>query len=59
MLADQYDLAVSTVSEAARDAYVQGCELALTFYPVRSRRSTAPPQTIPISPCPTLRRPRS
>ena len=33
MLADQYDLAVSTVSEAARDAYVQGCELALTFYP--------------------------
>ncbi len=33
MLADRYDLAVSTVSEAARDAYVQGCELALTFYP--------------------------
>ena len=33
MLADQYDLAVSTVSETARDAYVQGCELALTFYP--------------------------
>ena len=33
MLADQYDLALSTVSEAARDAYVQGCELALTFYP--------------------------
>lgn len=33
MLADQYDLAVSTVSEAARDAYVQGCGLALTFYP--------------------------
>jgi tetratricopeptide (TPR) repeat protein len=33
MLADHYDLALSTVSEAARDAYVQGCELALTFYP--------------------------
>src|SRR3954447_11163865 len=33
MRADQYDLALSTVSEAARDAYVQGCELALTFYP--------------------------
>ena len=33
MLADQYDLALSTVSETARDAYVQGCELALTFYP--------------------------
>src|SRR5882724_5182322 len=33
MLADRYDLALSTVSEAARDAYVQGCDLALTFYP--------------------------
>ena len=33
MLADRYDLALSTASEAARDAYVQGCDLALTFYP--------------------------
>src|SRR3954467_1434805 len=33
MPADRYDLVLSTVSEAARDAYVQGCELALTFYP--------------------------
>ncbi|MGH8663717.1 MAG: hypothetical protein ACREUX_05575, partial [Burkholderiales bacterium] len=33
MLADQYDLAVSTTSSAARDAYVEGCELALTMYP--------------------------
>jgi Tfp pilus assembly protein PilF len=33
MLADRYDLALATVSEAARDAYVQGCDLALTFYP--------------------------
>jgi hypothetical protein len=33
MPADRYDLALSTVSEAARDAYVQRCELALTFYP--------------------------
>ena len=33
MLADRYDLALSTASEAARDAYVQGCDLALTSYP--------------------------
>ena len=33
MLADRYDLALSTACEAARDAYVQGCDLALTFYP--------------------------
>ena len=33
MFADRYDLAVSTTSAAARDAYVRGCDLALTFYP--------------------------
>src|SRR3954451_1486604 len=33
MLADRYDLALCTASAAARDAYVQGCELALTLYP--------------------------
>jgi tetratricopeptide (TPR) repeat protein len=33
MLADRYDLPVSTTSTAARDAYVQGCDLALTLYP--------------------------
>src|SRR6202023_2307506 len=33
MLADRYDLALSTASRAARDAYVQGCDLALTLYP--------------------------
>lgn len=33
MLADRYDLPVSTGSSAARDAYVQGYELALTLYP--------------------------
>ena len=33
MLADQYDLPLSTTSAAARDAYVQGCDLALTLYP--------------------------
>jgi len=33
MLADLYDLPLSTASAAARDAYVRGCELALTLYP--------------------------
>ena len=33
MLTDRYDLALSTASGAARDAYVQGSDLALTFYP--------------------------
>ncbi len=33
MLADRYDLSLSTVSATARDAYVQGCDLALTLYP--------------------------
>jgi len=33
MPADRYGLALSTASAAARDAYVQGCDLALTLYP--------------------------
>jgi tetratricopeptide (TPR) repeat protein len=33
MLADRYDRPVSTTSAAARDAYVEGCERALTMYP--------------------------
>jgi tetratricopeptide (TPR) repeat protein len=33
MLTDRYDLALSTVSAAARDAYVQASDRALTFYP--------------------------
>ena len=33
MLADRYGLPVSTGSAAARDAYVQGYDLALTLYP--------------------------
>jgi tetratricopeptide (TPR) repeat protein len=33
MLADRYELPLSTASAAARDAYVQGCDLALTLYP--------------------------
>ena len=33
MLRDRYDLALTTTSAAARDAYVQASGLALTFYP--------------------------
>ncbi len=33
MLADRYGLALSTVSADAGDAYVEGTDLALTFYP--------------------------
>jgi len=33
MLVDRYDLPLSTTSAAARDAYVDGYELALTLYP--------------------------
>jgi len=33
MLADRYDLPLSTASSAARDAYVKGCDLLLSVYP--------------------------
>ncbi len=33
MFADRYDLPLSTASTAARDAYAQGYDLALTLYP--------------------------
>jgi tetratricopeptide (TPR) repeat protein len=33
MLKDRYDLALTTASAAARDAYVEATDLALTFYP--------------------------
>lgn len=33
MPTDRYGLAVSTASAAARDAYVEGCDLLLTVYP--------------------------
>jgi len=33
MLTDRYGLFLSTASAGARDAYVEGCDLALTFYP--------------------------
>ena len=33
MLTDRYDLALSTTSLAARDAYIRGCDLTLTMYP--------------------------
>jgi tetratricopeptide (TPR) repeat protein len=37
MLTDRYGLPLSTASTAARDAYVEGCDLALTFYPGAAR----------------------
>ncbi len=33
MLRDRYGLSLSTPSTDAREAYVEGCDLALTFYP--------------------------
>jgi len=33
MLTDRYGLSLSTAFPGARDAYVEGCDLALTFYP--------------------------
>jgi hypothetical protein len=33
MLTDRYGLPLSTGSAAARDAYVEAADLALTFYP--------------------------
>jgi tetratricopeptide (TPR) repeat protein len=33
MLTDRYGLALSTTSGAAQAAYIEGCDLALTFYP--------------------------
>src|ERR1700757_5331388 len=33
MLTDRYELPLSTTSCAARDAYLEGCEAKLTFYP--------------------------
>lgn len=33
MLTDRYDLALSTESQPARDAYVEGCRAKLTMYP--------------------------
>jgi len=33
MLTDRYGLALATASPAARDAYVEGCDLLLTLYP--------------------------
>ena len=50
MLTDRYDLPVSTASAAARNAYVQGYDLALTLYPgaVDAFDRSSPP--IPASP---------
>jgi hypothetical protein len=37
MLTDRYGLPLSTASTTARDAYAEGCDLALTFYPGAAR----------------------
>ena len=37
MRMDRYGLSLSTNSTGARDAYVEGCDLALTFYPGAAR----------------------
>jgi tetratricopeptide (TPR) repeat protein len=37
MLTDRYGLCLSTASVVARDAYVEACDLALTFYPGAAR----------------------
>jgi hypothetical protein len=37
MLTDRYGLSLSTASAGARDADVEGCDLALTFYPGATR----------------------
>jgi hypothetical protein len=51
MLTDGYDLVLSTASSAARDAYVQASDLALTFYPgaaeAYDRAITADPDFAP------------
>ena len=33
MLTDRYGLALTTTSAAARDAYVEGCDLLLSIFP--------------------------
>ena len=55
MLTDRYGLSVSTVSAAARDAYVEGCDLLMTVYPgaavALERAIAADPASLwPISP---------
>ena len=32
-MTDRYGLVLSTASPAARDAYIEGCDLILTIYP--------------------------
>ena len=59
MLKDRYDLALTTASAAARDAYVQASGLALTFYPVPSRLMIEPSPPILVLPWPTPARRRS
>jgi len=59
MLADHYDLPVSIASAAARDAYVQGYDLALTLYPGAVEAFNCARATDPVSHWPMPAKPKS
>jgi hypothetical protein len=50
---DRCGLSLATASAAARDAYIEGCDLALTFYPGAAARS--PPTPVSRWPTPARR----
>jgi hypothetical protein len=58
MLADRYDLSLSTASAVARDAYVQGSDLALTLYPGAVEAFDRAIAADPVLPWPTPARRR-
>jgi len=58
MLTDRYGLSLSSASAGARDAYVEGCDLALTFYPARRAFMTVPSQPTRVLPWLTAARPK-
>ena len=58
MLADRFGLSLSTASAAARDAYVDASERALTFYPGALSAYDSAIAAEPVSPWRTPARPR-
>ena len=58
MLTDRYGLALSTASAAARDAYVEATDLALTFYPGAAEAYDRAIAADPVLLWPTPERPR-
>ena len=58
MLADRFGLSLSTSSAAARDAYVDASERALTFYPGALSAYDSAIASEPRSPWRTPARPR-